>query len=46
MLPTPGTPEALDYLWNMKRNCLKLTHNYGTEDDPDFKVSFCVIGPS
>jgi lactoylglutathione lyase len=39
-LPTPGTPESLDYLWNMKGVCLELTHNYGTEDDADFKVSF------
>ncbi|RYG96146.1 hypothetical protein EON65_54860 [archaeon] len=35
---TPGTPEAADYLWTMKGVCLELTHNYGTEDDPNYKV--------
>lgn len=34
---TPGTQAAHDYLWNMEGVCLELTHNHGTEDDPDFK---------
>ncbi|CDJ39649.1 lactoylglutathione lyase, putative [Eimeria tenella] len=39
VLPTPGTPEAEKYLWNMKGVCLELTHNHGTEKDPNFKVN-------
>jgi lactoylglutathione lyase len=34
---TPGTPEAHAYLWNMEGVVLELTHNHGTERDPDFK---------
>ena len=33
----PGTKEAHDYLWNMEGVALELTHNYGTETDPEFK---------
>lgn len=33
---TPGTQEAHDYLWTMDGVALELTHNYGTETDPDF----------
>lgn len=32
----PGTKEAHDYLWNMEGVALELTHNHGTESDPDF----------
>ena len=32
-----GTQEAHDYLWNMAGTTLELTHNYGTETDPDQK---------
>eukprot|EP00287_Rhodomonas_sp_CCMP768_P031535 CAMPEP_0202854138 /NCGR_PEP_ID=MMETSP1389-20130828/90844_1 /ASSEMBLY_ACC=CAM_ASM_000865 /TAXON_ID=302021 /ORGANISM="Rhodomonas sp., Strain CCMP768" /LENGTH=352 /DNA_ID=CAMNT_0049532713 /DNA_START=30 /DNA_END=1089 /DNA_ORIENTATION=- len=33
----PGSVEAHKYLWTMKGATLELTHNYGTEDDADFK---------
>ena len=33
----PGTEEAHKYLWNFKGTALELTHNYGTEDDANFK---------
>eukprot|EP01031_Cornospumella_fuschlensis_P044355 gene44355-54241_t len=36
---TPGSQEAADYLWTMNGVCLELTHNYGTEDDPNYKVN-------
>ncbi len=36
--PEPGTQESEDYLWTMKGTCLELTHNYGTENDPEYKV--------
>jgi hypothetical protein len=42
-LPLPDTKESELYLWNMTRTCIELTHNYGTEDDPDFKVSFVLL---
>lgn len=38
-LPTPGTAESEKYLWNMKGVCLELTHNHGSENDPNFKVN-------
>lgn len=38
MSPEPGTPESEEYLWTMKGTCLELTHNYGTENDPEYKV--------
>jgi lactoylglutathione lyase len=31
----PGTKEAHDYLWNYDGVTLELTHNHGTESDPD-----------
>lgn len=34
---TPGSQEAHDYTWSMEGVALELTHNYGTEDDIDFK---------
>lgn len=37
--PPPGTRESEQYLWTMPHLCLELTHNHGSEDDPDFKVS-------
>jgi lactoylglutathione lyase len=33
---TPGTQAAHDYLWSMEGTALELTHNHGTESDPDF----------
>lgn len=33
----PGTPEAHKYLWSMNGVTIELTHNYGTEDQEDFK---------
>lgn len=33
---TPGTKEAHDYLWTMDGVALELTHNHGTESDPNF----------
>lgn len=44
-LPKPGTPDAEKYLWNMKEVCLELTHNHGTENDPNFKVNSGNIEP-
>lgn len=38
-LPEPGTPESAAYLWSMRGTCLELTHNHGSETDPNFKVS-------
>jgi len=35
----PGTPEAHAYLNSMKSVALELTHNYGTEEDADFKYN-------
>lgn len=32
----PGSKEAHDYLWTMDGVALELTHNHGTESDPDF----------
>lgn len=37
-LQTPGTLESEKYLWTMQGTTLELTHNHGSEDDPDFKV--------
>ena len=34
---TPGSQEAHDYMWSIEGTCLELTHNYGTEDQDDFK---------
>lgn len=34
--PDPGTPEANHYLWTFPRTVLELTHNHGTESDPNF----------
>ncbi|KAL8436146.1 hypothetical protein ACSSS7_001960 [Eimeria intestinalis] len=39
VLPSPGTKEAEKYLWNMKGVCLELTHNHGSEKDPNFKIN-------
>lgn len=36
-LPTPGSEEAHTKLWNTSLVTLELTHNYGTENDPNFK---------
>eukprot|EP00977_Amphora_coffeiformis_P005937 scaffold1267_cov171-Amphora_coffeaeformis.AAC.13 len=33
----PGTQAAHDYLWNMEGVALELTHNHGTESDPNSK---------
>ncbi|XP_026192185.1 lactoylglutathione lyase [Cyclospora cayetanensis] len=38
-LPTPGTRESERYLWNMNGVCLELTHNHGSEKDPNFRVN-------
>ncbi|KAL8428033.1 hypothetical protein Efla_006939 [Eimeria flavescens] len=38
-IPKPGTKEAEKYLWNMKGVCLELTHNHGSENDPNFKIN-------
>jgi lactoylglutathione lyase len=38
-VPEPGTPESEQYLWNFKGVTLELTHNYGSETDPEFKVN-------
>lgn len=35
----PGTQESADYLWNFKGVALELTHNHGSEADPEFKVN-------
>lgn len=37
--PTPGTPEAEQYLWSMEGTCLELTHNHGSETDDSFQVN-------
>lgn len=37
--PEPGTKESEEFLWTMKGTCLELTHNYGSESDPEFKVN-------
>lgn len=37
--PIAGTTEAEEYLWAMSGTCLELTHNYGTENDENFKVN-------
>eukprot|EP00607_Mallomonas_marina_P001948 CAMPEP_0182428278 /NCGR_PEP_ID=MMETSP1167-20130531/21880_1 /TAXON_ID=2988 /ORGANISM="Mallomonas Sp, Strain CCMP3275" /LENGTH=349 /DNA_ID=CAMNT_0024611061 /DNA_START=111 /DNA_END=1160 /DNA_ORIENTATION=+ len=37
--PEPGTKESETYLWTMPGTCLELTHNYGTENDDNFKVN-------
>lgn len=34
---TPGTQQAHDYLWSMEGVALELTHNHGTERDPEFQ---------
>ena len=34
---TPGTQAAHDYLWTMEGTALELTHNHGTESDPEQK---------
>lgn len=44
--PVPGTKEAEQYLWSMKGTCLEFTHNHGTENDPDFKVSSGNVAPN
>eukprot|EP00286_Rhodomonas_abbreviata_P027268 CAMPEP_0181307172 /NCGR_PEP_ID=MMETSP1101-20121128/10724_1 /TAXON_ID=46948 /ORGANISM="Rhodomonas abbreviata, Strain Caron Lab Isolate" /LENGTH=340 /DNA_ID=CAMNT_0023413343 /DNA_START=73 /DNA_END=1095 /DNA_ORIENTATION=+ len=44
-LPEVGTPASEQLLWSMKGVCLELTHNHGTEDDPDFKVSSGNVEP-
>jgi lactoylglutathione lyase len=33
----PGTKAAHDYLWTMEGVALELTHNHGTENDPNQK---------
>jgi lactoylglutathione lyase len=37
--PEPGTPESEKYLWSFKGVTLELTHNHGSESDPEFKVN-------
>jgi lactoylglutathione lyase len=39
ILPEPCTEASEAYLWTMSGSCLELTHNYGSEVDPDFKVN-------
>lgn len=39
ILPEPGTNEAEHFLWTMDGVCLELTHNYGTENDENYKVN-------
>ena len=34
--PDPTSPEASEYLKKMFNPVLELTHNHGTEDDPNF----------
>ena len=36
-LPAPDSPEAGDSIRHMFRPVLELTHNHGTENNPDFK---------
>jgi lactoylglutathione lyase len=38
-LPAPGTKEAGAFLWNFDGVTIELTHNHGSELDPDFKVN-------
>ena len=39
--------ESEDALWSMKyQSCLELTHNYGTENDDNFKVSSGNVEPN
>lgn len=44
-VPAPGTPEANSMLWTYQGTVLELTHNYGTEIDPDFKYSSGNVEP-
>lgn len=37
--PEPGTLEAHKFLWTMRGTCLELTHNHGTENQPEFKYN-------
>jgi lactoylglutathione lyase len=37
-LPAPGTKASEKYLWAMKGTTLELTHNHGSEEDPEFSV--------
>lgn len=39
ILPEPGTPEAENFLWTMNGTCIEFTHNYGTENDENYKVN-------
>ena len=39
ILPVPGTKEAEKLLWTSDSTVLELTHNYGTENDEDFKIN-------
>lgn len=39
VVPEAGTPAANELLWTFAGTVLELTHNYGTETDPDFKYS-------
>lgn len=36
-VPKPGTKESEQFLWTMPYTCLELTHNHGTEEDPNFR---------
>eukprot|EP01012_Entosiphon_sulcatum_P063535 TRINITY_DN9112_c0_g2_i1.p1 TRINITY_DN9112_c0_g2~~TRINITY_DN9112_c0_g2_i1.p1 ORF type:complete len:346 (+),score=62.46 TRINITY_DN9112_c0_g2_i1:21-1058(+) len=42
----PGTPEAHQFLWNMKGTTLELTHNHGTENQADFKYNNGNVEPN
>lgn len=42
-LPTPGTKESAKFLWTMPYTCLELTHNHGSENDPNFSVRVCMM---
>lgn len=35
-LPDPTSPEAAEYARSISGTLLELTHNHGTEDDPEF----------
>jgi len=35
----PGTPESEEFLWTYKGTVIEFTHNYGTENDPNFKYN-------
>jgi len=37
-LPPPGTKASEQYLWSMQGTTLELTHNHGSETDPNFSV--------